>query len=160
MGDEHVSLVCSRMDTVDHDVLLAQVSIALDLSAVHSPTHLSLLVNVTLGEAVAHHLSVQVVQYPLDLSNTSLSSWVDLVQSVVGDEVQKLGVQIIEALVGTQSCPGKRDERTSRQCIFRRSLVVRGLVVVRNVVKDSMRDGTLVGSNDTWSGGALAEKRG
>lgn len=62
-------------------------------------THLSLLVDVTFGEAITHHLGMKMVQDPLDLSDTALSSRVDLVESIVCDQVQELGVQVVETLV-------------------------------------------------------------
>jgi hypothetical protein len=45
-------------------------------------------VNVTFGEAIAHHLGVQVIQDSLDLSNTSITLGIHLIHAVISDEVE------------------------------------------------------------------------
>lgn len=55
--------------------------------------------HVTLGVSTFEHLSVQVVQDSLDLADASGALCVDFVQSVVGDEVEQLGVEVVETFV-------------------------------------------------------------
>jgi hypothetical protein len=155
MGDQHVSLVSDGVDPVDHDVLTCQRTHA----DFNKGAHLSLLVDVTFSEPIAHHFRVKVVQHSLDLSDSTRSLCIDLIQPIVGYQVQELGVEIIKALVGTQSCPRECHKCTSRQGVFRRSLIVRRLIVVRDIVKDGVGSRSLMGGNDTRSRSAFTVER-
>lgn len=117
--------------------------------------HLALLMHMTFAEPIAHHLGMEVIQNPLDFTDPAFTLRVDFVQPVVGDEIQQLGVKIVETLIGTQSRSGKGDQRSGRQGIFGGPLVVRSFVVVCDIVEDGVRGGTLVRSDDTWSRGSF-----
>jgi hypothetical protein len=73
-------------------------------------------------KATLHHLDVQMIEHPLDPANPLVSCLalvaLHLIFTVVFDEIQQLGVNIVKAFVTAKSSLGKGDKCASRQSVF------------------------------------------
>jgi hypothetical protein len=101
---------------------------------------------------------VQVVHDPLDTSNTGDSSLVDLVHPVIRDKIEQFRVEVVKALVGTQSGFAERNKSTGGQRILGGTLVSGSLVVVRDIVKDGVGNGSRQRCDFAGSGSTLANE--
>jgi hypothetical protein len=86
-----------------------------------SLAHLPFLVDVTLGKAALHHLGVQVIQHPLDFPDPPFAV-ANVVRPVVRDEVEQLGVEIVERFVAPQCGASESDEGPGRKRVLGVSL--------------------------------------
>lgn len=92
--------------------------------------------NVALLKSTKHHLEMQLVQHPLHLGNTTAFPLTcELILSLLLDKVEKLGVKIVKTFDTANRAETESSKRSSRQCILRRSLVERRLVVVCEVIQ-------------------------
>jgi hypothetical protein len=121
VGNEEVSTVGAGVHAVDHNVLV-------------------FLVNVSLLVALDHHLGMEMVENALDAADTLLVVGTsDTVQARVRDEVEELGVEVVKALVGTESRLGERHESTGGKSVLSSTLISGRLVVVRHIVEHCVR---------------------
>ena len=127
MGHQEVAFVGSRVNSVGDDVLQGEGTVRTLVSSdqlhiLHA--HIAFLVQVTFRISFNCHFGMQMIQDPLELANAARRRIIVLfIMSRISDEIQELGVQVIEALVGSDSTPAERNEGAGGKCISRCPLV-------------------------------------